>query len=627
MRGVDQNFSRLPAVRALIAGAAFLAGATAQAGYAQPTGPGDGDETAMAVPRMMLPGASGGVALPQPLSPSDVVLVRRIFVAQSRGDLALASRATAELENPLLLGHILADRFLGPHHRSSVPELTDWLGRFGSQPDATAIYALLLQRLPKGVASPSAPASPAMLTTPAAVAGRHDDDDSSDDVPIQRSPALDRAVIAQANSGHDDDALRMIERHKGLDPGYRSLLRGEVARVLFTQNRDLDVLRVAAADARETPADRQVALAGQMAGLAAWRLRQPELAADYFAAAAIAPLASIAQRAAAAFWAARATRRTGDPIGATYWLRQAAKYPTTFHGLIAQRGLRLRSGIAVDRDTLSQADIDAIAATPQGLRAFALLQVGQRDRTEAELRALWPATKADPMLGRALRLVASSAGLYDLAAQLAALTEVPPADAQAADGQADGQRAAAPVSLPPLHPNGGFRIDPALVYALTRVESDFDNGCVSRAGARGLMQIMPDTARSVTGIMSLASDRLHDPGFNLALGQRYLVYLTTQDGIGSDLIRVLASYNSGPSGFMRWSGTIRDDDDPLLFIEAIPNTETRLFVRHALTYAWIYAARMGRPPIGLDALVAGEFPRFTDEAQPGTMTMMVPRIH
>jgi soluble lytic murein transglycosylase-like protein len=577
----------------------------------------------MAVPRMMLPGAPGGVALPEPLSPSDVVLVRRIFVAQSRGDMALASRATAELENPLLLGHILADRYLGPHHRSSVPELTDWLDRFGSQPDAAGIYALLLQRLPKGVAPPSAPVSTAMLTTPATVAGRHDDDDSSDEVPIQRNPALDHAVIAQAISGRNDAALRMIARQKGVDPGYRSLLRGEVARVLFTQNRDLDVLRVAAADARDTPADRQAALPRQMAGLAAWRLRQPELAADYFATAATAPVASMAQRAAGAFWAARAARRTGDPISAAYWLRQAAKYPTTFHGLIAQRALRLHAGIAVDRDTLSQADIDAIAATPQGLRAFALLQVGQRDRAETELRALWPATKIDPTLARALRLVASSAGLYDLAAQLAALTEVPPADGQAADGQ----HGVTPVRLPPLRPNGGFRIDPALVYALTRVESDFDNGCVSRAGARGLMQIMPDTARSVTGVMSLASDRLHDPGFNLALGQRYLVYLTTQDGIGSDLIRVLASYNSGPGGFMRWSGTIRDDDDPLLFIEAIPNTETRLFVRHALTYAWIYAARLGRPPLGLDALVAGEFPRFTDEAQPGTMTMMVPHIH
>ena len=63
--------------------------------------------------------------------------------------------------------------------------------------------------------------------------------------------------------------------------------------------------------------------------------------------------------------------------------------------------------------------------------------------------------------------------------------------------------------------------------------------------------------------------------------------------------------------------TIHDDDDPLLFIEAIPNAETRTFVRRALTYAWIYAARLGRRPPSLDELVAGEFPRFTGSGVAG----------
>ena len=224
--------------------------------------------------------------------------------------------------------------------------------------------------------------------------------------------------------------------------------------------------------------------------------------------------------------------------------------------------------------------------------------------------------KDDPTLGRALRLVASSAGLIDLAAQLSALTEI-------GDGSMRGRMP----PLPRLHPAGGFRIDPALVYALTRVESDFDNGCLSTSGARGLMQIMPETARSITGNQSIGSEQLQDPAFNLALGQRYLAYLATLDGIGSNLIHVLASYNNGPSRFVQWTGTIQDDGDPLLFIEAIPYAETRAFVRRALTYAWIYADRLGSRPIGLDALVAGEFPRFTGSVQPGTLTMAPPRIH
>jgi soluble lytic murein transglycosylase-like protein len=588
----------------------------------------------MAVPLMTLPGASDGVALPRPLSPSDAVLVRRIFRAQTRGDLALASRETGELENTLLLGSILADRYLGAFHRSSPAELTDWLDRYGSQPDAPSIHALLLRRLPKGIAPPPAPIShtlaPASLAAdslaldsqppanaPTSAAVRHDDDDDTDDVPIKRNAALDHQVLAHANAGNDTAALRLIDRSKGLDPAYRALLRAEVARVLFTQNHDAGALDLAASTLRDAPAGRQVALAGLVAGLSAWRRHQPDLAATYFVAAANAPIASIAQRAAGAFWAARAARQIGDPVLATYWLRQAATYPLTFHGLIAQRALRMHAGIGADRDTLSQADVDAVAATAPGLRAFALLQVGEPSRAEAELRALWPTTKTDPTLGRALRLVASGAGLVDLAAQLAALTETDVGHANNDLG----------LPLPPLHPTGGFRIDPALVYALTRLESDFDSRAVSPAGARGLMQIMPMTARFMTGNSSLEGEMLHDPAFNLALGQRYVAYLATQDGVDGDLIRILASYNIGPGKFAQLNGTIRDNNDPLLFIEAIPNSETRTFVRRALTYSWIYAARLGRPPTGLDALVAGEFPRFTDATRPGTLALAPPRIH
>ena len=567
---------------------------------------------------MMLPGGTDGVALPRPLSPSDASRVRRIFIAQTRGDMATATRETNELESNLLLGHILADRYLGQYHTSTSAELSDWLNRFGDQPDATAIQLLLVRKLPKGSAVPPAPRSGALVSAaPAAMVHHTDDADGVDTIPVQRNPMLDRKILGLANAGNDAAAVRVIDTSRDLTPAYRTLLRADVARVLFTQNSDARALDIARAGLERTPADQQVALAGLMAGLAAWRLDLPDLAAEYFVAAARAPVASVAQHAAAAFWAARATRRIGDPIASAYWLRQAATQPRTLHGLLARRALRMTAGVGADRNLLTQADVDAIASTPHGLRAFALLQVGQPDRAEAELRMLWPDAKSDPAFGRALRLVASSAGLVDLAAQLAALSE--------ADD--NHQRADLDLPMPALHPDGGFRIDPALVYALTRLESDFDSAAISPSGARGLMQIMPNTAQFITGDSSLGGARLHDASFNLALGQRYFAYLATQDGVDGDLIRVLASYNAGPGSFAKWSGTIRDNNDPLLFMEAIPNPETRAFVRHALTYAWIYAARLGRPAPGLDALVAGEFPRFTRAARTGTVLAAAPRIH
>ncbi len=250
---------------------------------------------------------------------------------------------------------------------------------------------------------------------------------------------------------------------------------------------------------------------------------------------------------------------------------------------------------------LSQADVDAIAATDAGMRAFALLQVGQPARAAEELRGLWPMVQDDPALRRALLLVAAGVGLTDCAAQFAASSEATEPDA----GEA------LQFTLPRLRPAGGFRVDRALVYALARVESNFDPAAVSAAGARGLMQLMPVTAQVVASAASLDDASLHDPALNLELGQRYVILLAADDAIDGNLLRLLASYNAGLGGFLHWAATMHDDGDPLMFIEAIPNDETRRFVEHALTYTWIYAARLHVAAPSLDDMAAGRFPRFT----------------
>ncbi len=70
---------------------------------------------------------------------------------------------------------------------------------------------------------------------------------------------------------------------------------------------------------------------------------------------------------------------------------------------------------------------------------------------------------------------------------------------------------------------------------------------------------------------------------------------------------------------------MHDDDDPLLFIEAIPVDETRRFVERALTYTWIYAARLHVPAPSLDDMAAGQFPRFTPAAVEGKIALA--RLH
>ena len=210
-------------------------------------------------------------------------------------------------------------------------------------------------------------------------------------------------------------------------------------------------------------------------------------------------------------------------------------------------------------------------------------------------------------------VVAAQANLTGLTSQLAAAS-------QGADGR---PRDFARFPLPKLVPQGGFRVDPALLYALALQESRFDSAAVSPAGARGLMQLMPATATYIAGDSALLSgglQRLHEPAISLELGQRYLHYLARFDGIDGNLIRLLAAYNAGPGNLLKWLPAHGHREDPFLFVEAIPFDETRGYVQQVLTYSWIYASRLGLAAPSLDQIAAGSFPRFS---QPEDVTAML----
>ncbi|MFQ5801905.1 MAG: tetratricopeptide repeat protein [Candidatus Methylomirabilales bacterium] len=135
-------------------------------------------------------------------------------------------------------------------------------------------------------------------------------------------------------------------------------------------------------------------------------------------------------------------------------------------------------------------------------------------------------------------------------------------------------------------------LDPYFVTALIREESAFSPTAVSRAGARGLMQLMPKTAARVAKKIDLPNPvDLDAPGPNIALGTRYLAQLHQQ--FGGNLVLTLAAYNAGPHAVRRWltDGPLQDLE---AFIEEIPYRETREYVkrvmgsydRYRTLYAW-----------------------------------------
>jgi soluble lytic murein transglycosylase len=171
---------------------------------------------------------------------------------------------------------------------------------------------------------------------------------------------------------------------------------------------------------------------------------------------------------------------------------------------------------------------------------------------------------------------------------------------------------AARYPTPKWTPVTGWKVDPALVYAHALQESVFRAGAVSPAGARGLMQIMPAAARDHAaglGVSGNASE-LTKPAINLAFGQQHLQMLRDSAGTQGLLPKVMAAYNAGLAPVTRWNSEIRDQGDPLLWMESVPYWETRGYVAIVLRNYWMYERQAGGPSESRLALVQGMWPSF-----------------
>jgi soluble lytic murein transglycosylase len=139
-------------------------------------------------------------------------------------------------------------------------------------------------------------------------------------------------------------------------------------------------------------------------------------------------------------------------------------------------------------------------------------------------------------------------------------------------------------------------VDPALVYGLMRAESAMQEDALSSAGARGLLQLMPDTARMVARRNGLAYGGRGDlmrAAVNIPLGVAHLAEL--QSRFDGQWIHVAAAYNAGAGAVQRWLDS-RPLRDPDVWLETLPFYETRDYVPRVLAFATLYEWQLGRPP-------------------------------
>jgi len=540
------------------------------------------------------------------LTPEDVSRYQRIFDLQEGGNWKAADQEIAELDDRILMGHVLYQRYLHPtKYRSKFKELAAWMKQYADHPGAYRIYRLARKRKPVRARAPRPPARQNGIKTAATAAagtGKYVSPHKRGRAQrreVRRQQAHVRNHIRSRRLDHAIKHLKSPEYRNLLDETEIAILYANIAKGYFQLGHHERAYALASQNA---PRARTYEPTVDMyAGLAAWRLGKNSDAASHFGALADSRTASDRESTFGAFWAARAHLVDRNPKNVTRYLRLAATQPRTFYGQLARRLLGDKGPPAWNAPVLFPSDYAQLKVSPHVRRSVALSQIGRLYLAERELRAAFVAVAGNArkaMLALAMRL-----GLPGAELRLAR-------SILASDGDAY-DRALFPV--PPWEPEGGFKIDRAVLFALMRQESGFNSRAKSGAGARGLMQLMPRTASYMARDRSLRGrnkQKLFAPEFNVHLGQKYVVHLMTQHDFLDNLVMVVSAYNGGPGNVRKWQRRIKESEDPLMFIESLPSRENREFVRRVFTNMWIYRSRLEQPAPSLDALAEGRWPEY-----------------
>ncbi|WP_159104330.1 lytic transglycosylase domain-containing protein [Sneathiella glossodoripedis] len=286
-------------------------------------------------------------------------------------------------------------------------------------------------------------------------------------------------------------------------------------------------------------------------------------------------------RARGAYWIARAYAAMKDEKSAKYWFEEATRYSSTFYGQVAMSELGLESApelkkkSSFNRETRQRLDknelvmiVRHLAELDRSRYARPFLLKLTEDATNPQDYVYLGKLASDinrPDFGVAVAKRASQLG-----------TELPD------------------ISWPthtyfPENPP----IEKPLILAITRQESAFASDAISPAGARGLMQLMPRTARAVSRKLKVSygkSKLINDPAYNTLLGSTYLGSLI--DRFDGSYILAIASYNAGSSRIRNWIEEWGDprlnEIDTLDWIELIPFNETRNYVQRVMENLQVY---------------------------------------
>lgn len=296
------------------------------------------------------------------------------------------------------------------------------------------------------------------------------------------------------------------------------------------------------------------------------------------------------RRSRAAYWLGRTELELGNKTAATARFAEGAQHHHTFYGQLAHQMIASSAAKVAYRPFVRPTDREIEGFAKQDVMKAVILT------HKADFENLMSVFLYD--LARDIESAPEMTLLCELAAQIAPRNRAVRMAKIAINRDFPVEQYAYPNALPVFKTLAeGEEIDNALIHALTRQESEFNTSIVSSAGAVGLMQLLPSTAKMVArwhGEKYSKKNLSADPAYNVSLGTAFLHRLISNyDG---SYMMALAGYNAGPGRIRQWVrkfGDPREEKvDPIDWIERIPYNETRNYVHKILESAQVYRSRL-----------------------------------
>ncbi|MDR0484215.1 MAG: transglycosylase SLT domain-containing protein [Alphaproteobacteria bacterium] len=554
--------------------------------------------------------------LPKVLSEDDVVKYYNAYNLQKKGKFSDSDEVLATVENPILVGYIYYIRYFQTNYTPTFDELKGWLDKYSDIAVASLVYK-------KASELASNRSQTMLLKKPNSfyerfipIYKRHDffngvepllPDNPTDKITISTNKTTDtlKRYIREGKTLNAKRILLSPSTIKNLDSDTYDDFAATLAKSYFLDGDDTQAVFWARKAIQRKP--EVFTEASFTMGLAYYRLKEYSKAADSFKRLMKPNKLTDDAVSKGAYWYSRVSLILGNTTEYYNALRMSSKYIYNFYGILASEELGVTPNYTWTFLNFPKESISVLNNNTYAQRALALLQFGLLDWAEQEL--IFLANYDTNNMSKEDETKTLNALIY-----MAQQIPMPALGLKFAGQQGmyyGLSHLAYPIFFVEL--KAGYELDPALLLAIMRRESNFYTGATSVVGATGLMQLMPRTADYVVKKYDLddeLSSLLASPKANIEIGQQYVKQLLLVTN--GNLIYVLGGFNGGSYNVDKWrSDSYRHaDDDPLFFIESIPYKETRNYVKTVTADYWIYQYKLSLDHYALYSLVRGGQPIY-----------------